>query len=155
MSHNQQDEFVQYTAQTIKYRPNPGHPPPCHAHHPPPGVSGSVSVECAARKPSSVHRLICVSVKGEAAAWISLKLLVCVGSLIIQVRRKQFVLCPSSLEAAAQVARVAEPAGIKASPRVGMKSPKAPPAGRPPLTEQWPREASSSSLPVRAGCVPI
>lgn len=101
-------------------------------------MSGSVSVECAACKPSSVHRLICVSVKGEAAAWISLKLLVCVGSLIIQVRRKQFVLCPSSLEAAAQVARVAEPAGIKASPRVGMKSPKAPPAGRPPLTEQWP-----------------
>lgn len=64
----------------------------------------------------------------EAAAWISLKQLVCVVFPIIPVRRNQFVLCPSSLEAAAQVASVAKPAVIKASPRVGMKSPEAPPA---------------------------
>lgn len=95
-------------------------------------MNGSVSVEL--RGVQTQTQLCasteCVSVEGEAAACISLKLLVCVGSLIIQVRRKQFVLCPSSLEAVAQVARVAKPAGIKAWPRVGMKSPKAPPAGR-------------------------
>lgn len=107
LSHNQQDEFVQCTAPTIKFRPNPDHPTPS------PGMSGSVGLEGRWMQIPAVCLpwCVCASFMGEAAAWIALKLLVCVGFLVIQARRSQFVLCPSGLEATAEAARVAKPEG--------------------------------------------